>query len=182
MLSPPQGDSWSQQITDNCQLSTEQAFCLLLYEPLANEILPQHTSAGFSDQLLLEMEKSIPSKELFFLTSSGKAQTNKREQKTPPASIKSHNGTNQCISHKTSRRLTPLFQGNKKACISLSLLIHIFSPPRRTANHISAFTYTDNAQNKTWQGQKGRPIKWVRKGDPEVHQDLYRKIINRLTL
>lgn len=126
----------------------------------------------------------FPARNSSFLPVLAKGQNPNKQKgtKKTPSFHQSHNGTNQCISHKTSRRLTPLFQGNKKACISLSLLIHIFSPPRQIANHISAFTYTDNAQNKTWQGQKGRPIKWVRKGDPEVHQDLYRKIINRLTV
>ena len=57
-----------------------------------------------------------------------------------------------------------------------------FISGKQTAIHISAFTYTDNAQSETQQRQKWSPIKQARKRDPEVQQDLYRKIINRLTL
>lgn len=84
--------------------------------------------------------------------------------------------------HRSNTQHNAFISGKQKACIPLSPPIPIFPLLSQTAIHISAFTYTDNVTKQGPAEQKRRPIKHVRKWDPEAQQALYSKIINRLTL
>lgn len=115
-------------LTMEHQQGTARATCPLPYRPLRNETPLSTPQQVFQSSDCYESSPLLP------LLARGQTADKKEQQGLPQRTAEPPNAF--CRRHCTGQR----FWGRetKPACVSLGLLIHIFSLPRQTAHRVSA--------------------------------------------